>query len=167
MELMEQFLEAGFREEETVRLANSMLTFGQDRNIYSSFDFFSFHLYTGFMKLIKSGSASTYLIRNGKVEIIRSKTPPAGFFWEVEFDVLYKKLYDGDKIILVTDGMTDRIGGEDPEAGFAEKLPDLCGENPCRAAENILSWVLSFPGEKVEDDMSVLAIYVWKKNHPF
>ena len=41
VELMEQFLQSGFREEETIRLANSMLTFGMDRSHYSSFDFFS------------------------------------------------------------------------------------------------------------------------------
>lgn len=167
VELMEQLLEAGFQEEETVRLANSMLTFGLERTMYSSFDFLSIHLYTGLVKMIKSGSAATFIVRKEKVEIVNSKTPPTGFLWEVEFDVLYKKLYDGDKVVLVSDGILDHLETEEPEMFFAEDLPQLCRETPQRAAEDILAWTLRQKEKPPGDDMSVLVIAVWKKNHPF
>ena len=57
MELMEQLLATGFCEEETVKLANSIFTFGIERTKYSSVDLLSINLYTGMMKIIKSGSA--------------------------------------------------------------------------------------------------------------
>lgn len=163
VELMEQFLQSGFREEETVRLANSMLTFGLEPNRYSSFDFFSFHLYTGILKVIKSGSAATFLLRKEEVELIESKAPPAGLLWEAEFDVLYKKLYDRDKIILISDGVADHIGGDRPEKRLAEILPQLCQGTPQQSAEEILAWTLRQNKKPPEDDMSVLVTYIWKK----
>lgn len=165
VELMEQFLEAGFREEETVRLANSMLTFGRERSAYSSFDLFSLHMYSGLLKMIKSGSGATFLVRRNQVEIAASKTPPAGFFWEVEFDVLYKKLYDGDRLILLSDGVLDRIGGENPEDVFAKALPKLCKDSPQGTADAILAWARSLKEEPIQDDMTVMTIYIWKKLH--
>lgn len=165
VELMEQFLVSGFKEEETARLANSMLTFGLERNRFASFDFFSFHLYTGMMKIMKSGSAATFVIRKDEVEIIESKTPPAGLLWDVEFDVLYKKLYDGDKIILVSDGVLDRLPAEKPERKMAEILPQLCEGTPQQAAEKILHWSLEQKAEPPSDDMSILVTYIWKKKH--
>jgi len=165
VELMEQFLQAGFKEEETIRLANSMLTFGLDRNRYSSFDFFSFHLYTGMLKVMKSGSAATFIIRKDEVEMIESKTPPAGLLWEVEFDVLYKKLYDGDKIVLISDGVADHIGGPAPEKKLAGILPELCQGTRQQSAEELLSWALMQDGKQQSDDMSVLVTYIKKKKH--
>ena len=165
VELMEQFLQSGFKEEETVRLANSMLTFGVERNRFASFDFFSFHLYTGMMKIMKSGSAATFIIRKDEVEIIESKTPPAGLLWDVEFDVLYKKLYDGDKVILVSDGVIDHIGNDAPERKLGAILPELCDGTPGQAADAVLRWALDQKQEPPADDMSVLVTYIWKKKH--
>ncbi len=165
VELMEQFLESGFKEEETVRLANSMLTFGLERNRFASFDFFSFHLYTGMMKIMKAGSAATFIVRKEEVEIIESKTPPTGLLWDMEFDVLYKKLYDGDKVILVSDGVIDRLDGDRPEQIMADTLPELCTGTPEQAAEQILQWSLGQKEGLPADDMSVMVTYIWKKKH--
>jgi len=167
VELMEQFLESGFKEEETVRLANSMLTFGLERNRFATFDFFSFHLYTGIMKIIKSGSAATFVVRKDEVEMIESRTPPAGLLWDVEFDVLCKKLYDGDKIILVSDGVIDHLGGDNPEHRLGEILPKLCDGTPQQSAEAVLQWILKQKNEPPIDDMSVLVTYIWKKKHVY
>jgi len=167
VELMEQFLQAGFREEETVRLANSMLTFGGERNRYASFDFFSFHLYTGMLKVMKSGSAATFIIRKDEVDIIESKTPPAGLLWDTAFDVLYKKLYDGDKIVLISDGVADHLECQNPEKTLADKLPELCQGTPQQTAEMVLEWVLGQNAKEPEDDMSVLVTSIWKKKHTY
>lgn len=117
--------------------------------------------------MIKSGSAATFFVRNNQVEIVSSKTPPTGFLWEVEFDVLYKKLYDGDKVILLSDGVLDHLDTEMPEQCFGEKLLELLRENPQQTAREILSWVSAQQETKPLDDMSVLVVFIWKKSHPF
>lgn len=166
LELMEQLLEAGFHEEETLKLANSVLTFGVERSMYTSVDLLSFNLYTGVIKIVKAASAATFLLRKDRVEVIRSRTLPAGFLWEMEFDVLYKKLYDGDSVILVSDGILDRISGENPEERLKKWLPAVYDENPRKAADRIMEWALAMSGEKKRDDMSVMVLHIWKKKHP-
>lgn len=161
--LLEQLLSMGFQEEEALKLANSIFTFGVERSMYSSVDLLSIHLYTGLMKLIKSGSAATFFIRGDSVEIIPSKTLPPGILWEVEFDVVYKKLYDGDKVVLVSDGVLESIGTEHPEEVLAEALPSVCKENPQQAAEDILARARK-DNKKIPDDMTVLVLSVWKKS---
>ena len=97
------------------------------------------------------------------MELIESKAPPAGLLWEAEFDVLYKKLYDRDKIVLISDGVADHIGGDRPEKRLAEILPELCQGTPQQSAEEILAWTLRQNKKPPEDDMSVLVTYIWKK----
>lgn len=164
VELLEQLLGTGFREEESLRLANSVFTFGVERSMYSSIDLLSFHLYTGLLKIIKSGGAATFLVCQDNVEIIPAKTLPAGILWEVEFDVVYKKLYDGDKVVLVSDGVLESFGEENPEEELAHMLGEFCKDNPQQAAENILEQALLKNNKKAADDMTVLVISVWKKN---
>lgn len=165
LELVEQLLETGFHEEETLRVANSAITYGVERSRYSSLDLLSLNLFTGVMKVIKAGSAATFLVRKDRVEVIRSRTLPAGFLWELEFDVLYKKLYDGDSVVLVSDGILDCVSGDDPEEECKKWLPSIYGENPQQSADRIMEWALSHTEGNRKDDMSVMVIYLWKKQH--
>lgn len=163
MELMEQLLTTGFREEETMKLANATVTFGWEPSRYASVDMLSVNLYTGLMKMMKSGSAATFLLRENRVEILQSNTLPAGFLWETEFDVIYKKLYDGDRIVLVSDGVLERcFCGISKEE--IKKLFSLAREgNSQQAAERILESVLERGENRAWDDMTVLVLSIWKK----
>lgn len=165
LELMEQLLDAGFHEEETLRLANSAITFGIERTMYSSIDLLSFNLFTGVMKIMKAGSAATFIVKRDRVEVIRSRTLPAGLLWEVEFDVLYKKLYDGDSVVLVSDGILDSVDGENPEDELKGWLSAVYGENPKQAADKVMNWALEQAAGARRDDMSVMVLHIWKKKH--
>lgn len=164
MELMEQLLATGFHEEETVKLANSTFTFGVERSMYSSVDLLSINLYTGLMKIIKSGSAATFFVQGDRVEVMQSKSLPAGFLWEVEFDVVYKKLYDGDRVVLVSDGVLDCISKGQPEEELKKIVTIACRGNSQQAAEQILEQALLRNQNRAEDDMTVLVLSVWKKS---
>jgi stage II sporulation protein E len=165
LELIEQLLDAGFHEEETLQLSNTAITFGLERSRYASLDLLSLNLFTGVVKIMKAGSAATFLLRKDRVEVISSRTLPTGLLWEVEFDVLYKKLYDGDSMILVSDGVLDSISTEKPEQELKEWLPVLYGESPKQAADQIMEYALEKAENTRRDDMSVMVIHVWKKKH--
>ena len=163
MELMEQLLLTGFREDEAIKLANASVTLGLEPSMYASVDMLSVNLYTGLMKMMKSGSAATFLLRENRMEILQSGNLPAGFLWEVEFDVIYKKLYDGDRIVLMSDGVLESNTRGIPEEEILEILPLVRLENSQQAAEEILEAVLERGQKRAEDDMTVIVLSLWKK----
>lgn len=163
LELMEQLLMTGFQEESSFRLTNGTLTYGLEPSMFASLDLLSVNLYTGLMKIMKSGSAATFLVRRENVEILQSGSLPAGFFLEGEFDVIYKKLYDGDRVVLVSDGILEGMKGEAPEEDMKETILLACRENPQKAAEQILDAVQRRQQNQAADDMTVVVLAVWKK----
>lgn len=163
IELMEQLLLTGFREEEAIKLANASVTLGLEPSMYASVDMLSVNLYTGLMKMMKSGSAATFLLRENRVEILQSGSLPAGFLWEVEFDVIYKKLYDGDRIVLMSDGVLESNTKGIPEEEIMGILSLARLENPQQAADEILEAVLERGQNRAVDDMTVIVLSLWKK----
>ena len=76
--------------------------------------------------------------------------------------LLSRKLWDGDRLIMVTDGVLDALPGDDKEQVMGQFLDSLGEMPPQDMAEHVLDFALSFvPGAR--DDMTVLAVQVWKK----
>ena len=81
---------------------------------------------------------------------------------EKEPVLLSRKLWDGDRLIMVTDGVLDALPGDDKEQVMGQFLDSLEEMPPQDMAEHVLDFALSFvPGAR--DDMTVLAVQVWKK----
>ena len=86
--------------------------------------------------------------------------------------MISRKLWDGDKIILVSDGVLDAMPGAEKEQTFRDFLDGLPDAGVQETAEMILTFALSFEGEP-RDDMTVLVggIYqntgrIWKWKLP-
>ena len=76
--------------------------------------------------------------------------------------LLSRKLWDGDRLIMVTDGVLDALPGDDKEQVMGQFLESLEEMPPQDMAERILEFALSFvPGAR--DDMTVLTAQVWKR----
>ena len=76
--------------------------------------------------------------------------------------LLSRKLWDGDRLIMVTDGVLDALPGDDKEQVMGQFLDSLEEMPPQDMAEHVLDFALSFvPGAR--DDMTVLTAGIWKK----
>ena len=91
----------------------------------------------------------------GEAEVLESETVPAGVLNPVEPVMISRKLWDGDKIIMVSDGVLDAMPGVEKEKAFREFLDGLPDTGVQETAEMILTFALSFEGEP-RDDMTVL-----------
>ena len=91
----------------------------------------------------------------GEAEILESETVPAGVLNPVEPVMISRKLWDGDKIIMVSDGVLEAMPGVEKERAFREFLDGLPDAGAQETAELILTFALSFEGEP-RDDMTVL-----------
>lgn len=162
IDLLEQFLEAGFTKETAVRMINSALIVGSDEQVFSTIDISSLDLYTGICEFLKVGASTTFIRRENWVETISSTSLPAGVFHKLDPDSSSKKLYDGDMVIMVTDGVLDALPAECQEALMKDIIMEHDTENPKELASYILGRVQQYQDKQPADDMTVMAVSLIK-----
>ena len=65
-----------------------------------------------------------------------------------------------DMIVLTTDGISDAFGSSQEVIDFLRKVP---AKNPQNLADELLNKAITMADGKKRDDMSVLAVRVYKK----
>lgn len=163
MSLLEQMIEAGFKAETAIKLINSSLVLKADKQTFSTIDMAIVNLFTGMCEFIKIGAAAAFIKRGDWVETIASTTLPIGMFGNVDYDTVTKKLYEGDIIVLLTDGVLDCIPGDNKEAFIEQLLLESRSSNPQEIANRILERTLSQSNYIPMDDMTVITAGIWLK----
>ena len=103
---------------------------------------------------MKAGAAATYILRGDWMESIHSTTLPAGVLASVSYDVKQKKLYDGDYVIMLSDGVLE--SGEGGEEFLMQALSKAESKSPQELANIILEAALTREQYCPKDDMTVL-----------
>ncbi|MBQ2800044.1 MAG: SpoIIE family protein phosphatase [Lachnospiraceae bacterium] len=163
IELIEQFMEAGFCKETAARMINSSMVTTSGSQLYSTIDISEIDLRSGICEFLKVGAATTFIKRGSWVETIQSTSLPAGMFEQADFDTTAKKLYDGDYIIMISDGTMDCIAGEGKENQLKNIILNTKVENPRDMAEYIMEEIVSKSDGYIPDDMTILVTGMWKK----
>ena len=96
------------------------------------------------------------------MELLDAGDVPMGILNPVEPALLSKKLWDDDRIVMVSDGVLDGLWGEDKEKTLKEFLEALPPSGPQEIADQVLNFALSSGGAR--DDMTVLAAGIWEKS---
>lgn len=163
IELIEQFVEAGFCKETAARMINSSMVTTSGSQLYSTIDISEIDLRSGICEFLKVGAAATFIKRGSWVETIQSTSLPAGMFEQADFDTTAKKLYDGDYIIMISDGTMDCIGTENREAELKNIILNTKVENPREMSEYIMEEIIKKSDGYIPDDMTILVTGMWKK----
>ena len=163
IDLLEQFLEAGFSKETAVRMINSALLIHSDAQSFSTIDMCSINLYSGVCEFLKVGASTTFIRRENHVETISSASLPAGVFHQLDLECVSRKLYDGDMVIMVTDGVLDALPAGEQEERMKQMILEYESDSPQEVAEHLLACALECQGRNPSDDMTVLALGMWKR----
>ena len=142
VELLEQFVTSGFSRETAVRMVD---------------------LYTGICEFLKAGAATTFIRRGNWVETITSTSMAAGLVQKLEFEKTTKKLYDGDYLVMVTDGVLDAFGEEPGEEILKEWILQAQEQMPKELGRYLLEKTLQYADYRAKDDMTVLVAGIWRK----
>ena len=161
IEMTERFLEAGFRKEAAIQMINGALAASGHEENLSTLDICDMNLYTGECEFIKVGAACTYIKRGRLVDRLSAQNFPLGVFGQLEPEVIYRTLQNGDYVIMLSDGVLDALS-----QGIGEEvLPEIIGKmdysNPNEIANQILTYCLAQSKGQVRDDMTVLVTGVW------
>ncbi len=163
VELLEQFLESGFSQETAARMVNSALVLKGGEGMFSTVDICALDLYTGICNFLKAGAASTFIKRDHWVEAISSESLAAGLMQQIDFDTSSRKLYHGDYLIMMTDGVLDALPADREEETMKEIIMDVPDETPREVSRGILERVLGYSDYRARDDMTVLVASVLRK----
>lgn len=161
MEMAEQLLSSGFGLEQALQLMNAVLLLKEQEQRPITIDLAVADLYSGVCRFVKAGGVTTFVKKKGEIEVIKADGLPAGILSDVRPEYLERNLEDGDKIIMVTDGVLDALAGEDKEETMREILSCISGENLQDVTDEILRYA-RLSGEECRDDMTALAVGVWK-----
>ncbi len=164
LDLMEKMLEAGFPVESAVKLVNSALFARNEDSNHPTLDICSFDLHKGSCEICKVGGAASFLKREKEVEQIAFQNLPLGIFQNIEPQTEYRKLQDGDYLIMMSDGVLDAFGEQNYEEAMGEAISMLTEQNPGEIAEKLLHLALLASGGHIYDDMTIIVAGVWSNN---
>ncbi|MBO5449638.1 MAG: SpoIIE family protein phosphatase [Ruminococcus sp.] len=137
------------------RLINSMLRVKGWEESFATLDLMKLDLSGGAAKLLKSGAVKSRLCRDGCVTAFGGQAFPAGILCDCIPDISDIKLFDGDIIVMTSDGV-------DEEA--AEEIARLAALNSCAPLEDIVrkmgELALSERAKENPDDLTVIAVRI-------
>lgn len=163
IELLEQFLDAGFTQDTAMRMINSSMVLQDHRKIFSTIDLCIVDLYNGRCSMMKAGACETYLKRADTLETISCKALPAGMLATADYDTAQRQLQPGDVIIMMTDGVADALPEENRENEMKDLLLNIQSNHMKEYARRILEQILLRRQFEVRDDMTVLVGQIWEK----
>ena len=163
-ELLEELLGAGFPEKAAIRMLNAALVMGREEIHYSTVDMTIFDLYTGTCEIVKAGASSTFIKKSGQVEHLSSSSLPIGVVNRIEIDAATRQLDDGDFVIMVTDGVLDALPVGEQDILLETIIQGTEIANPKEMAHHVLEQVLAWTGKEPADDMTVMAVGIWRDN---
>ena len=163
VDLLQKFIEAGFRKEIAIRLMNSAMVLQGEENTYSTLDYAMIDLYTGQLELIKIGGAATFIKRGDEVECVDQGTLPAGADVRMEVESTKKQLRSGEFLVMITDGVIEYLNVRNPKEMLMDIIAMAKTDNAGVLAETILQQVKLRTGGYAMDDMTVLVTGIWEK----
>jgi len=86
-----------------------------------------------------------------------------GVFDKPDMESTSKKLYNGDYVIMVSDGILDSIEGEDKEKELGQIILGVRDKKPKEIADSILEQVIKKNNNEIKDDMTVLVCGIWDR----
>lgn len=162
VEMLEELLEAGFPVVMAVQLMNTALVIAREEVRFSTIDASLFDLYSGTCEFVKAGASTTFIKKKDSVETITSTTLPVGVVQELELEPVVRELESGDFVIMVTDGVLDALPVGEQESLMRTFIQNADTVNPKELAHRVLEQVLEWTEELPVDDMTVLAIGMWR-----
>ena len=154
---LEKMLSAGNRVEISLRMLDGYIrakNSGTGDECSATVDLMELDMMDGHAVFAKNGAAPTYVVREGVVYKLRSRTMPIGILRDMPPELLRFRMHPGDVVVMVSDGITQ---GHDECPWLIDLLSTPMPESMDALRTDIIRRALSSGSE---DDLSAIAIRV-------
>lgn len=110
--LVTRLIQSGMSMETAHKLINSMLRVKGWEESFATLDIMRLDLNGATAHFLKSGAVQSYLCRDGGIKSIGGQAFPAGILPDCSPDITEVKLFDGDMILMTSDGVEDATARE-------------------------------------------------------
>ena len=152
IELMQQFLNAGFDKKTSVEMINSTLMLKKSET-FATLDAVVIDMFTAKTEFIKAGANTTYIKTGNCVKKISSNTLPIGIINNTKAETSEYQAKKGDIIILISDGIHNAT-----DSWFEEYILNTHEENPKMIAKLLTDEAQR--RKKQDDDMTVVVLKI-------
>ena len=157
--LLQYLLESGFDRDLALKTLNSLLMLSSPEESFATVDMVVVDLYSGRVEFVKIGASPSFLVREGRVRLIRAESLPAGIISDIEVFAVTREMGPGDMLVMATDGILDAYQGDgDKEEWMSSVLQEVVNMQPQDVADLMLKLACTGTGQQVKpaDDMTVL-----------
>ena len=155
LEMLRDLLMTGFDKNTSIELINTTLM-NRNEELFATLDIAIIDLYTGTVEMIKNGACPTYFKNNKKVQIVKSKSLPAGIIQDLQLEVYEKDIQDKDIMVMCTDGILDsNVEYKNKELWLKYLLEDIETVNTKKIADLIVEEAVDNSFGIPRDDMTV------------
>lgn len=153
---LEELLNAGFERDMSIKIVNSFLAKRNRGETFATLDMLLVDLYTGCSRLYKQGAATTYVKRGEWLEEIKSTSLPVGVVEEAVCESCVKKLYEGDIVVMVSDGLLESLIVESKDEYMRDLLLSIDCDTPKEISEELIEIVKAQSGNRLKDDATLI-----------
>ena len=156
--LLESFYRAKMPSPLVLSTVNKLLTFSKEES-FACVDVASVDLDTGIADVVKIGSPMGFILSENSLKILDGGALPLGILDSIRPDAKSYELKENDVLLFLSDGIT---GAFPSSADLYEALKRIPVINPQELVESLAQQALSLYGGVAKDDMTALAVRLFK-----
>ena len=160
LSLIESFYKAGLNENLILDTVNKLLTLNTE-DFFTALDIAVINLKNCCVDFIKYGAPYGFIINENGIKIVEGNSLPLGIIEGLKPSIATTPLNDGDIVLLVTDGVSDAFNNSGALIDFLRTQP---AKNPQSLTEEIINKALQLNQGQIKDDMTALAVRIFKKS---
>ncbi|MEG1442312.1 MAG: SpoIIE family protein phosphatase, partial [Oscillospiraceae bacterium] len=150
VELLGDFMNAGFDKTVAVKLVNSIMVMKSADEAFATVDMCVIDLFTGEVEFIKNGAEPSFIKKDDTAEVVRATSLPVGMVSTVDIETFTRCVTIGDMIVMATDGIQTKDGNKgwlkDTIATADTKMPAQ------ELADRVLEKAIALKGGEPDDD---------------
>ena len=109
LDVLSQLVKNGISLKDTINTVNALLKIKNQGDMYTTLDLFDFNLMSSRLKVIKYGAYESYLIRNQRIDTLKSHSLPIGMSSRLKILSYDMKIQENDLFVIVSDGVGEHF----------------------------------------------------------